>query len=390
MSSEGPRGTLRLLQGTAFVATLDRFAMAPVLVAIARDLDVPLTQVVHAAGAYFLAYGLMQPVWGMVSDRLGLVRTMRLSLLLAAVATVVSASVGSVLALGVTRGVAGACFAAAFPATLIYLGDTVPAERRQRDVTDLMVGVAIGTALGSAGAGVLAQVASWRWAFVATGVISLALVVLLRRLPHPPRVRGDDGLLAPLVTAARSGPTRLVLLLALVEGGVLLGVLTLLPPAVEATGAGAALSGGVTAAYGVAVLGFAQLTGRASRTRPSSQLIALGGVAALAGCGVLVVSRTPVAGLVAAVLLGLAWASMHSSLQTWATQVLPGARATVVSLFAGSLFLGSALAALASGAAVDRGAWRTVFVVATVLTVPLALLATRGRRGWERRAPTEP
>ena len=37
----------------------------------------------HAAGAYFLAYGLMQPVWGTVSDRLGRVRTMRLTLLLA-------------------------------------------------------------------------------------------------------------------------------------------------------------------------------------------------------------------------------------------------------------------------------------------------------------------
>ena len=50
--------------------------------------------------------------------------------------------------------------------------------------------------------------------------------------------------------------------------------------------------------------------------------------------------------VVAAVLLGLAWAAMHSSLQTWATEVLPEARATVVSLFAGSLFVGSALAAV--------------------------------------------
>jgi MFS family permease len=67
---------------TAAVSTLDRFAMAPMLVAIAADLDVPLAQVVHAAGAYFLAYGLMQPVRGLFPDRLGLVRTLRLTLLL--------------------------------------------------------------------------------------------------------------------------------------------------------------------------------------------------------------------------------------------------------------------------------------------------------------------
>lgn len=92
---------------TAAVSTLDRFAMAPMLVAIAADLDVPLSQVVHAAGAYFLAYGLMQPVWGLFSDRLGLVRTLRLTLLLGAITTASSALAGSVLALTALRALAG-------------------------------------------------------------------------------------------------------------------------------------------------------------------------------------------------------------------------------------------------------------------------------------------
>ncbi|MBE3075312.1 MAG: MFS transporter, partial [Actinobacteria bacterium] len=176
-----------LLQLTAFVSTLDRFAMPPMLIAMSRDLDVPLTQIVQAAGAYFLAYGLMQPVWGMVSDRLGLVRTMRLALLLAAVMTTAAALTGTPVALGIARGLAGACFAAAIPASLIYIGDTVPAQRRQRDVTDLMVGVAPGTAVASAGAGLLAQLLSWRIAFVVTGLAALCLVAALHHLAEPPR-----------------------------------------------------------------------------------------------------------------------------------------------------------------------------------------------------------
>ncbi|HEY8618535.1 MAG TPA: MFS transporter, partial [Dermatophilaceae bacterium] len=170
----------RLLQLTAFVSTLDRFVMPPMLIAMARDLDVPLTQVVQVAGVYFLAYGLMQPVWGMVSDSLGRVRTMRLALALAAVMTTASALMATPLTLGIARGLAGACFAAAIPASLIYIGDTVPAHRRQRDVTDLMVGVALGTAVASVGAGVLAQLLSWRIAFVVTGLGALALVAALR------------------------------------------------------------------------------------------------------------------------------------------------------------------------------------------------------------------
>ncbi len=74
------KGRLRLLQA-AFLSTFDRFTIAPMLVTIAADLRVSLAEVSATASLYFLLYGLMQPVWGMLSDRLGGVRVMRLALL---------------------------------------------------------------------------------------------------------------------------------------------------------------------------------------------------------------------------------------------------------------------------------------------------------------------
>jgi MFS family permease len=372
----------RLLRLTAFVSTLDRFAMPPMLIAMARDLHAPLTRVVQAAGVYFLAYGLMQPVWGVVSDRLGLVRTMRVTLLAATLATTASAAAGSPLALAGTRGLAGACFSAAIPAGLIYLGDTVPARRRQREVTDLMVGAALGTALASAGAGILAQALSWRLAFLLTGALAMAAMVALRRLPEPPRTRHHRHLLGPVRDAIRSAPTRLVLLLAFVDGVVLLGVLTLLPPAVEAAGTGSALAGAVTAVYGLATLVFARITGLLSGRLAAWRLIALGAGAAFTGCVVAALSRAPAVVVVVASLLGLAWAAMHSTLQTWATEVLPSARATVVSLFAGALFLGSAVGALVAAGPAQAGRYGRIFAAAAVLAVPLGLVAAWGRARW--------
>ena len=58
---------------------------------------------VHTAGVYFLAYGLMQPVWGIVSDRLGRVRTLRITLAVAALATAGSAAATTVTQLGIAR-----------------------------------------------------------------------------------------------------------------------------------------------------------------------------------------------------------------------------------------------------------------------------------------------
>lgn len=375
---------IRLLQSTAFVSTLDRFAMAPMLVAIAADLDVPLSRVVQVAGVYFLAYGLMQPVWGMVSDSLGLVRTLRATVLLSGLTTAASALAMSVAALGVFRCLAGAFFGAAFPAALIYVGDTVPAAQRQSQIARLMVGVALGTALASVGAGVLANVATWRLVFLATGTAAVVLSFALRRLDEPAVTRSHRNVIAPVLQVLRTPTAVLVLLFAFTEGAVVLGALTLLPSAMEATGASSTVAGAVTAAYGVAVYASARLVGWLSLTQHPSRLIGMGGVAALVGCALMAWSQEPAVALVVAALLGLAWAGMHSSLQTWATEVLPEARATVVSLFAGFLFMGSAVAAVLVSGLADQGRYRDIFLLAAATTVPLSLLAVWARATWRR------
>jgi predicted MFS family arabinose efflux permease len=379
--TEPDRSSLRLLQLTSFVSTLDRFAMPSVLLAISRDLSVPLPSVVAAASVYYVAYGAMQPVWGIVSDRLGRVRTLRITLLLAGITTAVSAGMQDIAGLTVARGIAGGLFGAAMPTCLIYVGDVVPIRQRQQEVTRLLVGVALGTALGAVGAGALAQVASWRLAFAVTGGCALVLSVLLRRLPEPAG-RPRQHVLAPLRQVVATPVALLVLLLAFTEGVVLLGTLTLLPSAVESAGTGAALAGAVTAAYGLAVLAFAPQVGRLSRRWPTWWLIGIGGAAAVAGCATAALSQRAAVATVAAVLLGLAWAAMHSSLQTWATSVLPGARAAMVSLFAGALFAGSAVASAVVAGPAGDDRFGAIFGWLAALAVPLALLGAGGRARW--------
>jgi predicted MFS family arabinose efflux permease len=374
---------IRLLQSAAFVATFDRFAMPPMLVAIAADLGVPLGDIVRAAGAYFLVYGLSQPVWGLVSDRWGRVPTMRITLLLAGLCSIASATATTAPLLGVARGLAGGLFGAAYPAALIYLGDTVPADVRQRDVARLMVGVALGTAGASVGAGIVADALSWRLMFVLTGLAAVALAVGLRALPEPDRHHRDGSFLRPMRRVAHSPVTLFVLLCALAEGAVLLGTITLLPPAMEHAGATTTVAGLATGVYGVSVFAFSTLVGRLSQRHQASHLITLGATAAVVACALLAFSQEVGVAVLAAVLLGLAWTAMHSTLQTWATEVLPAARATVVSFFAGSLFVGSSLAAIVGSGFVDAGRYAVLFAVSAVLAVPLGLAAATVRARWQ-------
>ena len=80
-----------MLSAGPFVTMVDRFAFAPVLIPIAIDFHAPLGAVAIGATAYYLAYGLAQPLWGFASDRFGRIRVMRLSLAATAAGCALSA-----------------------------------------------------------------------------------------------------------------------------------------------------------------------------------------------------------------------------------------------------------------------------------------------------------
>jgi MFS family permease len=83
------------LQLAAFFSSFDRFAIAPMLLTIAASLGASLTEVAATASLYYLFYDLMQPAWGMLSDRLGRVRVMRLTFFGAAFAGILSSPYSS-------------------------------------------------------------------------------------------------------------------------------------------------------------------------------------------------------------------------------------------------------------------------------------------------------
>jgi predicted MFS family arabinose efflux permease len=73
---------------------------------------------------------------------------------------------------------------------------------------------------------------------------------------------------------------------------------------------------------------------------------------------------------------------MHSTLQTWATEVVPEARATVISLFAAALFAGSGVAAMAAAPLAEAGSYDLLFSLAAFVAVPLGLFAGLARRRY--------
>jgi predicted MFS family arabinose efflux permease len=376
------RSRLRLLQLAALTSSCDRFALAPMLVVIGLDLGEPLIAVVAVASVYFLAYGLMQPVWGLVSDRIGRVRVMRLSLLGAAVAGVVSALAPNLLVLGVSRTVAAGCVAALVPATLVYVGDMWEPRVRQRPLAEVLTASSLGIALATAGAGALAQVIGWRAVPALTGIGAAALWVALRRLPEPEREPVTGSPLRSITTVLRHRWALAVLVLVLVEGMVVLGVVTYLAPAVQALGSSAAVGGLVAASFGVGALVFSRLVRLLVGRLSATGLAAVGAAMLAAGWAVPSVTVSLATVGAAGVLLGGSWAFLHTTLQSWSTEVVPRERATMVALFAALLFLGAAIGTAVLAPLADAGAFEAVFRAALGMSVPLAVAAVLARRRY--------
>ena len=381
--SAGPdqreRAAVRLLQAASTTSSFDRFVVGPLLLSIAAGFDAPLTATAAAASWYFLLYGVSQPVWGLLSDRLGRVRTMRVTLALAAVGGVASALAPSLGLLVAARALTGAAMAAVVPSALIWVGDAVPYARRQRTLTDLNAATALGITAATSLGGVLAAAVSWRLAFLLPAAAAAALVVVLRRLPEPPRSDVPQGGVRA-VLRHRWGVV--VLGLALVEGGALLGLLTYLAPALESTGSSPTVAGAVVALYGVGLLLASRVVKRlADRVRPAAFLATGSGLLAAAYTAVSVDQRAWTIGP-AALLVGGAWAAMHSTMQHWATEVVPEARAVTVSLFAGMLFVGSGIATAGLAPWAGEFRWGPLYLVGAGVAVVFGVAAVGARSAY--------
>ena len=363
------------LRATTFLSSFDRFAIPPLLVPISHAFGVPLGTAALVASAYFVAYGLSQPFWGALSDRVGRVKVIRFSIVAGGLCCVVAAISPSFTVLIVSRTVSGVLFAAIVPTVVTYIGDTVDVEHRQYALTLTIASASAGIAVATIVGGLCAQLISWRAAFLVTSLLALVLSLALTRIPEPVRVPSPHTYLRLAVNALKQRWVLVVLVIGFIEGAVILGSLTFVSASLQQQGVGAAVAGSAAAGFGIANVCCVPVVTRAIRRFASPLMITAGSV--LAGAGLIVAAADTVVAtaIVAALGLGAGFGFLHPTMQLWATQVNAQARAVTVSFFAGSVFVGGAVASAAAAPLADQGHFSAIFLAAGLLAFLLATLA---------------
>ncbi|MFO7591619.1 MAG: MFS transporter [Acidimicrobiia bacterium] len=177
------RATLVAMSIANFAVALDFLGVNVALPAIGRDLGGALGGLQWVTTAYLLTLTTVLIPAGRAADLFGRTRTCIAGLTVFAAGSVVSALSGTIDLLVVARGVTGAGAAILTATTLAIVSDAFPDHSARGPAIGAWTAIgAVGSALGPPVAGVVTEVASWRWFLVvAVPLTATALLFLVRR-----------------------------------------------------------------------------------------------------------------------------------------------------------------------------------------------------------------
>jgi EmrB/QacA subfamily drug resistance transporter len=162
---------------------------------LARDLGATVTDVQWVLNAYYVALVSSVLVAGSIGDVVGHRRVFQSGIVVFSLGAVGCAVAPSIWPLVISRFVQGLGAAMLLAAGLALVTRSAPPEGRSRTVGQFLGLVAAVPALGPFASGVLVDLLSWRWLFVAPLVLPMAALTLARlfvaETPHDPSRRPD-------------------------------------------------------------------------------------------------------------------------------------------------------------------------------------------------------
>ena len=351
---------------------------------IAADFAVSAGAASIVITAYALTHGSMPFITGPIADAFGKYRTVALACALSA-ATVTACGLARTLdALTLARFVSGLTVAWILPISLAFIGDVVPYERRQQVLGRFLAGQVLGQLFGQAAGGIVGDWFGWRTVFLLlAAMLAVAAVALGYQLAANPLTRtargatDPRGLLASYRIVLGTPWARIMLIAVGIEGTFFQGIFSYIGADLHLRfGLSFTAVGIIIGIFALGGLIYAATVKTLMRRLGQTGIANVGGV--IMGLSFLTLAAQPVwyFAPVAMLGVGVGFYMLHNTLQTEATQMVPEARGTGVTLFASMYFLGQTLGVTLGAPVMDRYGGPPLFVIAAIVLPALAFWFT--------------
>ncbi|WP_415838167.1 MFS transporter, partial [Polaromonas hydrogenivorans] len=364
--SPATRRSILLLSFGTFASMAAQRICDAMLPELSRVFAVSLAQAAQVVSVFAITYGASQLFYGPLGDRLGKFRVITFATLGCSVGSILAVFASTLEALVFARLLMALGAAALIPLAMAWVGDSVPSDQLQEMLTRTGLGSTLGIVGGQLAGGLLTDALGWRWAFVFMtllfGVVGSLMYGDLRRQQAKPAKAVAHGQAVVRHGFARqallivTGPwSRIILLMALVEGAAGFGVLAIWASHLHRSlGLSLSMAGAIVALFGLGGMLYMAVGRYLIRRFGQQGLVLIGG--AIVGVCALVLAYTPHWGpaLPASLLAGFGFFMFHNTMQANATQMAPHARGTAVSLFSSFLFLGQSIGVVLAASLIDR------------------------------------
>jgi MFS transporter, Spinster family, sphingosine-1-phosphate transporter len=165
----------------------DRFVLPAVLPKIQADMGLTLTQAGLLGSSFLFVYAIATLPLGVWADRSIRKNIVALCVGIWSVATILTGFTRNFWQLFSVRAVLGIGEAGYAPASLSLLGDFFSKEKRARILSYWSAGTLLGTAIGLALGGLVADFFGWQYAFFIVGIPGLIAAFLAWRIIEPRR-----------------------------------------------------------------------------------------------------------------------------------------------------------------------------------------------------------
>jgi predicted MFS family arabinose efflux permease len=352
---------------TGLISVADNWIISPVLPAIAGDFDISIAQAGVILTTYMIPYGIMQPVYGFISDRWGKANMLRWLVAGLALGTMFCATATSLYILCFGRAVTGFFAAGIIAVSLALIGDTVPFGERQHHVGKFTSIVALGQGLSVGMGGVFAKYISWRIDFVLFAIAAVIMIFFLRELPKDRLHKANSNFFSEVKNVIVTPKGIRIFPLSLFAGVLLLGLYSYLGAFLhEIIGLDYLRVGIVIMFFGFASLLAGSQVGNLVRKIGQQRTIIFGGCLSLTTALILAVYPCWQAGWLATVSLGFGYVFIQATLATIAFDIASENKGLVSGLIGLGLFGGGGLGTTFSGWLLSQGGYQAIWLTFSV------------------------